>query len=111
MGIETIIAIAAIAASAAGTGAEIKASRDQASDAKDAQHKQEAAVRAQNQKLADTQAAQDATMQARSARMRQKALLAGQGNADTIGTSPLGLAGGAAGDATGAQGLKTTLGA
>lgn len=104
MGIETI-ALIGLAVSAASTAYEVKGSRDAAADAKDNQRKQEAAVRGQNQKLADEQAANDATMAARSARTRQRALLAGQGGSDTIATSPLGLAGGAGGSP-----LKTNLG-
>lgn len=93
MGIETIIAIAAIAASTAATGYEVSASRDQAREGKDAQRKQEQAVRNQNAALAEKQAQADATTAARTARMRQRALLAeNQGNDSMIATSPLGLA-------------------
>ncbi len=109
MGIETVIAIAGLAVAAAGTGAEVKSSQDAKAAAKDTQNEQEQAVRDQNAQLASEQQKNDATMAAKSARMRQRALLAGsQGNASTIATSPLGLAPTAA---TGTQPLKTNLGA
>lgn len=108
MGIETVIAIAAIAASAAGTGAQVHQGRVAAAKAKDAERDQEAAVRDQNAKLAEDQSKLDATTAARQARVRQRALLAGsQGNSATIATSPLGLAPGASGTPNAGGGLKT----
>jgi hypothetical protein len=109
MGIETVIAIAGLAIAAGGTAAEVKTSQDAKAAAKDTQHEQEAAVRDQNAQLASEQAKNDATLAAKSARMRQRALLAGsQGSASTIATSPLGLA---PAGANGTQPLKTNLGA
>jgi hypothetical protein len=93
MGIETAVAIAGIAASAVGTGAGIYTavdSRDQAAAASRAQARD---ARKRQMELENAQASNDATAAARMARMRQRALIAGnQGYDQTIATSPLGLA-------------------
>lgn len=109
MGVDPIslAAIAGLVITAAGTGAEIHQSQVAKADAKDAQRKQEAAIRNQNAQLAADQSKLDATQAARQARVRQRALLAGSGTSQTIATSPLGLAQGASGNAPVGGGLKT----
>ena len=100
-------ALAAIAA-IAGTGASIGLGIAQAGDARDARNRQQAAVDQQNAKLAETQKQNDATAAARTARLRQRALLSGaQGVDSTIATSPLGLSSSGAPAVTP---LKKTLG-
>lgn len=116
VGIETALLIGGLVAAGVGTGVQVHQSQVAAGQAKDAQHKQEAAVRQQQSALADQTAKNDATTAARTARLRQKALLGSmQGNDQTIGTSPLGLAGNASGGAGNpgsyGGGTKTTLGA
>jgi hypothetical protein len=94
MGLETVIAIASIAAAAAGTGAEVYSSQ-QAADASNKQRKEAASMAQRNAaQLAEKQSQNDATAAARLARLRQRAFLAnsGQNNDQTVATSPMGLA-------------------
>lgn len=90
MGIETIIAIGALAATAAGTGAQVAQSRDAARDSRDARRDQAYQSGRKQLALEESQKANDATASARSARLRQRAVLAGMSD-KTIATSPLGL--------------------
>ena len=105
MGIETILAIGGLALAAAGTGAQVAASRDASRDSRDARRDQENAMRQRTAQLDEAQKANDATAAARLARMRQRAALsANTGYDQTIATGPMGLA--ATQAATGPQPLK-----
>lgn len=95
MGIETIIAIGALAATAAATGEQVHQSQVAKADTKDAKRDAEGAARAQEAKLQNAKLQTDATQAARVARMRQQAAVgASAGYDSTIATSPLGLSGG-----------------
>lgn len=85
MGIETVVAIAGLAAAAASTGNEVYQSQR-------AEEKSDDAAAAQKKRINDLEAQQDATAAARTARLRQVAALAGkQGYGSTVATSPRGL--------------------
>ena len=84
MGVVEAIAIAGAVAAAASTGAEVYNQQQTRADAADAN----AAARKQKNEIASQQ---DATAQARVARMRQVAAVSSMRDQQTVASSPLGL--------------------